>query len=176
MFVFLVLYVLNSPDQLDHSDTLKHVVLAAMVILGGSIPSFILHLFSAKASFNISSSAFSFFVGGGYALTIFALWWTKPETDVLIQLVELHEKTADLPYDVDLTDSYAEGDSVTIEGIKKENSRKVFLKCRFDPGAKKATISFTVRASNIPYRGTLVVTRDAKPETIGRYSVGEKSL
>ena len=85
----------------------------------------------------------------GYALTIFALWWTKPKPEVFIQLVELHEKTADLAYDVDLTDSYAEGDSVTFEGIKKENSHKVFLKCRFDPDAKKATISFTVRAATL---------------------------
>jgi hypothetical protein len=176
MFVVLVWYVLQSPDQLDHSDTLRNVVLAAMIILGGSIPSFVLHLFGDKANFKFSSAGFSFFVGGGYALTIFALWWTKPKPEVFIQLVELHEKTADLAYDVDLTDSYAEGDSVTFEGIKKENSHKVFLKCRFDPDAKKATISFTVRAANIPYHGTLVVTRDAKPETIGRYTVGKKAL
>jgi hypothetical protein len=169
-YLLLVWYVITHGEIFGRDAFARNVVLSALVIVGGPIPSFVLHLTGKGASFKLAGPRVAFAVSGGYAIMIFTLWWTKPDDAEALQLVELHEMTADIPYTVDLTDPVVFGDGVSVEGMSKERSQKAFLKCRFSPDAKQATVTFTVRANNIPYKGTLVVSRGA-PETIGQYSV-----
>lgn len=170
-YISLVTYVVLHGDTLEQSNFATNVVFSALIVCGGPIASFMLNLMGDRANLKFSGKRYAFTVGGGYAVVFVAVLLTKPKVTEVIQLVELHEKTGDIPYSIDLADPVVYGDDVIVEGMSKEKSQKAFLKCRFGPNAKKATIVFTVRANNIPYQGSLDVLRGGRPETVGQYIV-----
>jgi hypothetical protein len=166
-FIGLVIWALADRTLLADTDQAQQVFWAAMMMVGGAIPSFVLSLFGQKANLRVTGKGLALSVGGGYAVAIFAVCFINsnsftPRRSDTVRIIELVPSSASFKSSDDPDVDNPEVNMYRLDDKDRQGPYKRFA-LHFPSNADRVTLTVSGYIGAEIYTGRVEVTKTGRP-------------